>query len=50
VPSAQVLFLCANFVGRCHVGLGSSRACRVLAIQNMMAGGKDDQESIQSIQ
>ena len=27
-----------TFVRRCHGGLGSSRACRVLAIQNMTAG------------
>jgi hypothetical protein len=35
---AGLVALRQTFVRRCHGGLGSSRACRVLAIQNMTAG------------
>jgi hypothetical protein len=35
---AGLVALRQTFVRRCHGGLGSSRACRVLAIQNVTAG------------
>ena len=36
--SGALVALRQTFVRRCHGGLGSSRACGVLAIQNMTAG------------